>query len=40
MIKITGLEHLTSSEQPEVLGRLLNVLEGRPRSNQKGVQTT
>ena len=33
MIKISGSEHLTASEQPEVLGGLLNVSEGRPRSN-------
>ena len=31
MIKISGLEHLTASEQPEVLGGLLDVSEGRPR---------
>ena len=35
-----GLEHLTASEQPEVLGRLLNVSERRPRSNQKDVLST
>ena len=32
-----GLEHLTASEQPQVLGQLLHVPEGRPRSNQKDV---
>ena len=31
MIKISGLEHLTASEQPEVLGGLLDVSEGRLR---------
>ena len=35
-----GLQHLTASEQPEVLKRLLEVFEGRPRSNQKDVQAT
>ena len=40
MIKISGHEHLTVSEQPEVLGRLLDVPEGRPRSNQKYILTT
>ena len=30
MIKILGLEHLTASEKPEVLGELLDVSEGRP----------
>jgi hypothetical protein len=40
MIKISGLEHLTASEQPEVLGGLLDISEGRPRSNQKDVMTT
>ena len=40
MIKISGLEHLTASEQLEVLGGLLDVSEGRPRSNQKDVLTT
>jgi hypothetical protein len=40
MIKISGLEHLTVSEQPEVLGKLLGVPEGRSRSNQKDVLTT
>jgi len=39
MIKISGLEHLTASELPEVIGRLLDVSEGRPRSNQKDVLT-
>ena len=32
-----GLEHLTASEQLEVLERLLDVLEGRFRSNQNDV---
>ena len=36
MIRILGLEHLTASEQPEVLEGLLDVSEGRPRSNQEG----
>ena len=36
MTKISGLEHLTASEQPEVLEGLLDVSEGRPRSNQEG----
>jgi len=40
MIRILGLEHLTASEQPEVLEGLLDVSEGRPRSNQKDVLTT
>jgi hypothetical protein len=40
MIKIPGLKNLTASEQPEVLDKLLDVLEGRPRSNQKDVLTT
>ena len=40
MIKISRLEHLTASKQPEVLGGLLDVSEGRPRSNQKDVLTT
>ena len=39
MIKISGIEHLTVSKQPEVLGELLDVTEGRPRSNQKDVLT-
>jgi hypothetical protein len=29
MIKISGLEHLTASEQPKVLGGLLDISEGR-----------
>ena len=37
MIKILGLEHLTASKQMEVLGGLLDKIEGRPRSNQKDV---
>ena len=36
MIRISGLEHLTALEQPEVLEGLLDVSEGRPRSNQEG----
>ena len=36
----SGLEHLTASKQLEELGRLLDVLEERPRSNQKDVLTT
>jgi hypothetical protein len=40
MIKISEIEHLTASKQPEELGRLLDVLEGRPKSNQKNVLTT
>ena len=40
MIKISGFEHLTASEQPEVLGRLLDISERRPRSNQKYVLIT
>ena len=31
MIKVSGIEHLTASVQPEVLGGLLDVSEGRPR---------
>ena len=31
MIKISGLEHLTASNQPKVLEGLLDVFEGRPR---------
>jgi len=40
MIKISGLEHLTASKQPKVLGGLLDVSEGRPRSNEKDALTT
>ena len=40
MIKISGLEHLTASEQPRVLGGLLGASEGRPRSIQMDVLTT
>ena len=40
MIKISGLEHLTASMQPEVLEGLLDISEGRVRSNQKDVLTT
>ena len=39
-IWISGLEHLTASKQPEVLGGLLDVPEGRTRSNQKDELTT
>ena len=35
-----GLEYLTVSEQPEVLEGLLDVSEGKTRSNQKDVLTT
>ena len=31
MIKISELEHLTASEQPGILGGLLDVSKGRPR---------
>ena len=34
-----GLEHLTASEQLEVLEGLLDVSKGRPRSKQKDVLT-
>jgi len=37
MFKISGFEHLTASKQQEVLGRLLDVLDRRTRSNQKDV---
>ena len=40
MIKISGLEHLIASKQTEVLEGLLDVFEGRTRSNQKDVLTT
>jgi len=40
MIKISGLEHLIASEQLEVLGKLLKVFEGGPRSNRIDVLTT
>ena len=40
MIKILRLEHLAASKQPEVLRGLLDVSEGRTRSNQKDVLTT
>ena len=40
MIKISGLEHFTASKQLAVLGGLLDVSEGRPRSNHKDVLTT
>ena len=40
MIKISGLEHLTASKQMKVLEGLLDVFEGRTRSNQKDVLTT
>ena len=39
MIKILGFEHLTASEQTEVLETLLDVSEGRTRTNQKDVLT-
>ena len=38
--RLSGLEHLTASEQTEVLGGLLDIPRGRPRSNQKDVLTT
>ena len=37
MIKISGFEHLTASKQTEVLEGLLDVSEGRTKSNQKDV---
>jgi hypothetical protein len=40
MIKISGLEHIAASKQLEVLEELLDVSEGRARSNQKDVLTT
>jgi hypothetical protein len=40
MFKISGLEHLTASKQMEVLEGLLDVTEGRTRSNRKDVLTT
>ena len=40
MIKISRLEHLTASKQMEVLEGLLDVSEGRTKSNQKDVLTT
>ena len=40
MIKISGLEHLTASKEPEVLEGLLDVSKGRLRSIQKDVLTT
>ena len=40
MIKISRLEHLTASKQTEVLEGLLNVSEGRTRSNQEEVLIT
>ena len=40
MIKISVLEHFIASEQPEVLEGLLDVSEGRVRSNQNDVLTT
>ena len=39
MIKISGLEHLTTSKQTEVLEGLLDVSEGRTKSNQNDVLT-
>ena len=38
--KISRLEHLTVLKQTEVLEGLLDVSEGRTRSNQKDVLTT
>ena len=38
--RFRGLEHLTASKQMEVLEGLLDVSEGRIRSNQKDVLTT
>ena len=40
MIKILGLEHFTALKQLAVLRGLLDVSEGRPRSNQKDVLIT
>ena len=40
MIKISELEHLIVSKQPEVLEGLLDVSKGRTRSNQKDVLIT
>ena len=40
MIKILGLELLTASRQPEVLGGLLDISEGRSTSSQKDALTT
>ena len=40
MIKISGLEHLTASKQMKVLEGLLDVSEGKTRSNQKDALTT
>ena len=40
MIKISGLEHVTASKQSEVLEGLLDVSEGRPRSNWRDVLNT
>ena len=40
MIKISELEHLIVSKQPEVLEGLLDVSEEETRSNQKDVLTT
>jgi len=40
MIKISGLEHLTASKQMEVLEGLLDVSEGKTRSNQEEVLIT
>ena len=40
MIKISGLEHLTASKQPQVPGELSDIPEGKPRSKQKDVWTT
>ena len=40
MFKISGLEHLTASKQMEVLEGLLDVSEGRTKSNQEDILTT
>jgi hypothetical protein len=40
MNKISGLEHLTASNQLEVLGGLLDISKRKTRSNQKDVLTT
>jgi hypothetical protein len=40
MFKISGLEHLTALKQTKVFEGLLDVSDGRTRSNQKDVLTT
>ena len=40
IIKISRLEHLTALKQPELLVGLLDVSEGRTKSNQRDVLTT